>query len=64
MLFYFSAYENDSTDNTSEILKNLDWSFFKDFSIVTEKIKTKPYKEKKQCMTTNIFSREPLFWKS
>ena len=41
--FYFSAYENDSTDNTSEILKNLDWSFFKDFSIVTEKIKTKHF---------------------
>jgi hypothetical protein len=41
--FYYSAYENDSIDSTPELLQNLNWSFFKDYSIVTEKLDTKKY---------------------
>jgi len=39
--FYFSAYENDSVDLTKEKLKLKDWSFFKEYSLVTEDIGTR-----------------------
>lgn len=38
--FYLSIYENDSTDNTKTLLKEKDWSFFKDVSIITEDLNT------------------------
>lgn len=41
--FVFSIYENDSTDGTAELLKDKDWSFFSDFSIMSEKLKTNKY---------------------
>jgi hypothetical protein len=41
--FYFSAYENDSTDSTKQMLLSKDWSFFKDYSIVTEDINTEHF---------------------
>lgn len=41
--FYFSAYENDSSDGTKEALLKKDWSFFKDFSIITENIGTRSF---------------------
>lgn len=34
--FYLSVYENNSIDNTKNMLKNYDFSFFKDISIVVE----------------------------
>ena len=34
--FFFSFYENDSTDNTKKLVKNADWSFFKQHSVITE----------------------------
>jgi len=37
--FFFSLYENDSTDNTKHLVKSADWSFFKEYSIVTEDLK-------------------------
>ena len=36
--FFFSFYENDSTDNTKDIVKKADWSFFKKYSVVTENL--------------------------
>lgn len=42
--FYYSGYENDSVDNTKNILLNAPWSeYFKDYSIITEDIATKHY---------------------
>jgi hypothetical protein len=38
--FYLSLYENDSSDNTKELLNNLDWKFVKHFSLITENIGT------------------------
>jgi glycosyltransferase involved in cell wall biosynthesis len=38
--FYFSIYENDSTDNTKKLIHSTDWSFFKGASIVTENLNT------------------------
>jgi len=38
--FYLSVYENDSTDATKDILSNLDFSFFKDYQILSENINT------------------------
>lgn len=38
--FLLSVYENDSTDNTKELLKTLDWSFLSDVSIISENIQT------------------------
>ena len=42
--FYLSIYENDSTDNTKKILSSFDFSFVKDFSLITENIGTNSYK--------------------
>lgn len=41
--FFFSIYENDSTDKTKTIVKNADWSFFKDYSVETETLNVKRY---------------------
>ena len=34
--FFFSFYENDSTDDTKNLVKKADWSFFKQYSVITE----------------------------
>lgn len=41
--FYFSGYENDSSDETSKKLLSKDWSFFKDYSMVSENINSKSF---------------------
>ena len=43
--FYYSAYENDSTDRTVDILHSLDWKsvFEGRYNIITENINTKFY---------------------
>jgi len=41
--FFFSLYENDSTDNTKQVVQNADWSFFNDYSIVSETLNVKRY---------------------
>lgn len=41
--FFLSIYENDSSDNTKSILKNLDWKFLTDFSVISEDIGTNFY---------------------
>jgi uncharacterized protein YlxP (DUF503 family) len=41
--FILSIYENDSTDGTPGLIKSKDWSFFDDFSFVSEKLMTKNY---------------------
>jgi hypothetical protein len=41
--FILSIYENDSTDGTPELIAKKDWSFFDDFSFVSEKLMTKNY---------------------
>jgi hypothetical protein len=38
--YYLSVYENDSTDGTQDILRNLDFSFFSDFNIKLEILNT------------------------
>jgi glycosyltransferase involved in cell wall biosynthesis len=38
--FYFSVYENDSTDKTKKLLSSTDWSFFKGSSVITENLDT------------------------
>ncbi len=38
--FYLSLYENDSSDNTKDMLNALDWSFTKEFSVICENIGT------------------------
>lgn len=38
--FKISIYENDSTDNTKELLQNIDFSIFQDHSLQMENIKT------------------------
>ena len=38
--FYFSVYENDSSDNTKKLLYSTDWSFFKGSSVITENLNT------------------------
>lgn len=38
--FFLSIYENDSTDDTKSLLQQLDFSFFKEWSIVTEDLGT------------------------
>ena len=40
--FYFSLYENDSTDSTKRKIFQKDWSFFSGVSIISENINT-PY---------------------
>lgn len=42
--FYLSIYENDSTDKTKELLSRFDFSFVKDFSLVTENIGSTLYR--------------------
>ena len=42
--YYLSVYENDSTDNSKEILKSFDFSFLNGFNIQTEDINTNYYK--------------------
>jgi hypothetical protein len=41
--FFLSIYENDSTDGTPKLIKEKDWSFFSDFSFISEKLMTKNY---------------------
>lgn len=41
--FYISIYENDSTDKTRSILMSKDWSFVKNFSFISETLKTNDY---------------------
>ena len=41
--WYLSIYENDSTDSTSHILLNLNYSYFKDYSLIIERLNTKKY---------------------
>lgn len=43
--FIVSLYENDSTDLTKSMLQNLDFSFAKEFSLVTENIGTIEFKK-------------------
>jgi len=38
--FYFSVYENDSSDKTKQLLYSTDWSFFKGSSVITENLNT------------------------
>jgi glycosyltransferase involved in cell wall biosynthesis len=38
--FYFSVYENDSSDKTKKLLYSTDWSFFKGSSVITENLNT------------------------
>lgn len=38
--YYLSVYENDSEDKSIELIKSLDYSFFKDHVILTEKLHT------------------------
>jgi len=38
--WYISVYENDSTDNTAELISKLDTSRFVDYSIVSENLGT------------------------
>ena len=45
--FYLSVYENDSVDDSKSILKSIDYSNFKDVSVVTEDLRT-PYFESVQ----------------
>lgn len=42
--FSFSFYENDSTDGTKALVKNADWSFFKQYSVVTEDLRAGVFK--------------------
>ena len=42
--FYLSIYENDSTDNTKKILSSFDFSFVKEFLLITENIGTTLYR--------------------
>jgi hypothetical protein len=41
--FFLSIYENDSIDGTPELIGEKDWSFFSDFSFVSEKLHTNNY---------------------
>lgn len=41
--FYISIYENDSTDKTKQLLMSKDWSFIKNFSFITETLRTNDY---------------------
>jgi hypothetical protein len=41
--FYLSIYENDSDDNTVELISQFDFSMFKDFYFRTEKIQANYY---------------------
>lgn len=41
--FLLSIYENDSKDNTKKKIEEKDWSFFKDFSFVSEQLSTRDY---------------------
>lgn len=41
--FRLSLYENDSIDNTKEIIDSLDWNFLDDISIIKENINTTAY---------------------
>lgn len=44
MTTYLSIYENDSIDNTKNILKNSQWNFMEDrIEIISENLKTKKY---------------------
>lgn len=36
--FFFSIYENDSTDTTKQVISNADWSFFKDWAVTVENL--------------------------
>lgn len=38
--FYLSVYENDSIDGSKEILQSLDYSYFKQFKIISENLDT------------------------
>ena len=41
--FILSIYENDSNDGTPRMIAAMDWSFFSDFSFITETLKTQNY---------------------
>lgn len=41
--FYLSLYENDSTDDTKQKLKSFDFSFVKDYSLITENLNTQAF---------------------
>jgi GT2 family glycosyltransferase len=41
--FILSIYENDSSDGTPQLIKNKDWSFFTDFEITSERLRTRDY---------------------
>jgi hypothetical protein len=41
--FVLSIYENDSNDGTPRMIAAMDWSFFSDFSFITEKLRTQNY---------------------
>lgn len=55
--FYFSAYENDSSDNTPEILQAKDWSFFKDYSVVCKRFGARPFGSTKEEERVRNLSR-------
>lgn len=46
--FYLSIYENDSTDRTSDSIKQLDFSVFKDFTFISETIGTQSFGSTKE----------------
>jgi hypothetical protein len=41
--FFFSLYENDSKDDTKKMVQNADWTYFNDFSVITEDLGVERY---------------------
>jgi len=54
--FYFSLYENDSTDGTKRKIFQKDWSFFSGVSIVSENINTPYFGSVKDALRVEILS--------
>lgn len=54
--FYFSLYENDSTDQTKKKIFQKDWSFFEGVSIVSENINTPYFGSVKDAVRVKILS--------
>ena len=54
--FYFSLYENDSTDATKAKIFQKDWSFFEGVSIISENINTPYFGSVKDAVRVQILS--------
>jgi Cryptococcal mannosyltransferase 1 len=52
--FIFSLYENDSSDGTVNKIKNADWSFFSECSIINEKCGTSVHTGKDSTRVENL----------